>query len=131
MLGAEDDAAPEAEAPEPSAPAPAPEPEPAQTAAPAPAPAPTPAATYGGAFQGELPNGLFVQAGAFSVEPNAASLVARLSDAGQPAQYVQRTINGTLFNIVMIGPLADEAAADAAVAAAGAAGVTGARKIVR
>ncbi len=125
----------------PAAPAPAPAPpEPAQAqpapaqqaAAQAPAPEPAaPAPRSTGAFQGDLPSGQFVQAGAFGVEPNAAKLVQTLRGAGMPAQYVQRNINGSLLNIVMIGPLADDAAADAAVAAAAKAGAPGARKVTR
>lgn len=117
--------------PAPSQPAPS-QPAPVQQAAVAPAAQPTaPAAPSSGAFQGDLPSGQFVQAGAFGVEPNAASLVARLKNAGLPAQYVQRDVNGSLLNIVMIGPLADDAAADAAVTAAAQAGAPGARKVTR
>lgn len=118
-------------APAPSAPA-QPEPKPAQ---PEPTPsqtASTPAAATGsGAYQGQLPKGRFVQAGAFGVEPNAASLVQALRDAGLPAQYVQRNTGGSLLNIVMVGPLADDAAADAAIEAAAKAGAPGARKVIR
>lgn len=122
--------------PAPAAPDPAPaQPEPAQQAAaqaPAPKPAaPAPAQRLSGAFQGALPSGRFVQAGAFGVEPNAATLVQTLRGAGLPAQYVQRDVNGSLLNIVMIGPLADDAAADAAVDAAAKAGAPGARKVTR
>lgn len=119
---------------------PAPEPAPAQPELAQPAPAqqaavqPAQAAPAGGssgAFQGNLPSGQFVQAGAFGVEPNAATLVQTLRDAGLPAQYVQRDVNGSVLNIVMIGPLADDAAADAAVVAAAKAGAPGARKVTR
>ena len=78
-----------------------------------------------------MPTGRFVQAGAFSVEPNAASLVRALRADGLPAQYVQRDVSGAALNIVMIGPLADDAAADAAIAAAAKAGAPGARKVIR
>lgn len=99
--------------------------------APAPAAQPTPTGDTSGPYVGNLPSGRFVQAGAFGVEPNAASLVQTLKNAGQPAQYVQRDVNGSLLNIVMIGPLPDDAATDAAVAAAEQAGAPGARKVVR
>ncbi len=112
--------------PEPAQPAPV-QPAPAQQAAPQPAAV----AASSGAFQGALPSGQFVQAGAFGVEPNAANLVKTLKGAGLPAQYVQRDVNGSLLNIVMIGPLADDAAADAAIAAAAKAGAPGARKVIR
>lgn len=114
------------------APQPAPKPAPAQTQpAQQTAAQPAPATRSSGAFQGDLPSGQFVQAGAFGVEPNAATLVQTLRGAGLPAQYVQRDINGSLLNIVMIGPLADDAAADAAVVAAAKAGAPGARKVIR
>ena len=117
-----------AAAPERPTPAAAPAtPEPTQTAAAAQAAAPA----SSGAFQGNLPSGRFVQAGAFSVEPNAASLVRALRADGLPAQYVQREVSGAALNIVMIGPLADDAAADAAIAAAAKAGAPGARKVIR
>ena len=145
---AEDAAAePAPEKPVPEQPAPE---QPAETAAaapaanrPAPEPAPKPAqpqpaqtqpaqsAHSSGAFQGQLPKGRFVQAGAFGVEPNAATLVQTLKGAGLPAQYVRRDVGGSVLNIVMIGPLADEAAADAAIAAAAKAGAPGARKVIR
>lgn len=102
-----------------------------QAAEQAEAPQPAPAASPSGAFQGNLPSGRFVQAGAFGVEPNAATLVQTLKGAGLPAQYVQRDVNGSVLNIVMIGPLADDAAADAAVVAAAKAGAPGARKVTR
>lgn len=106
------------------------QPAPAQQAAVQPAQA-APAGGSSGAFQGNLPSGQFVQAGAFGVEPNAATLVQTLRDAGLPTQYVQRDVNGSVLNIVMIGPLADDAAADAAVVAAAKAGAPGARKVTR
>lgn len=122
-------AAVQAPTPKPAVPAPTPA-VPAPTPA-IPAPTPTPAASSSGVFKGTLPSGQFVQAGAFGVEPNAATLVQTLRGAGLPAQYVQRDINGSLLNIVMIGPLADDAAADAAVVAAAKAGAPGARKVTR
>jgi hypothetical protein len=54
-----------------------------------------------------------------------------LRGTGLPAQYVQRDVNGASLNIVMIGPLADDAAADTAVSAAAQAGAPGARKVIR
>jgi cell division septation protein DedD len=76
-----------------------------------------------------LTAGNYVQAGAFGVEPNASSLVAKLRAKGLPAQYVRRDINGARLNIVMIGPLSDDAAIDRAKSEAAAAGVAGARKV--
>ena len=108
-----------------AAPQPAPSPKPAQQAA------TTQPTVSSGAYQSELHSGQFVQAGAFGVEANAATLVATLRGAGLPAQYVQRDVNGASLNIVMIGPLADDAAADAAVSAAAQAGAPGARKVIR
>ena len=116
-----------------------PKPAPAQPTPAQPAPSPKPAqqaattqpTVSSGAYQSELPSGQFVQAGAFGVEANAATLVATLRGAGLPAQYVQRDVNGASLNIVMIGPLADDAAADAAVSAAAQAGAPGARKVIR
>ncbi len=106
-------------------------PDPTPATRPATQQATAPSASASGAFQGDLPSGLFVQAGAFGVEGNAATLVQTLQGSGLPTQYVQREINGSLFNIVMIGPLTDDAAADAAIVSAAKAGAAGARKVVR
>lgn len=130
-------------------PEPAPEPQPVFTATPSPtttttgetltpqptAPAVTAAPTkIEGASPSQpiiegLPPGDYVQAGAFGVEGNADALVKKLRRAELPAQYVKREVNGSLFNIVMIGPLRNAAEVDRAKATAKAIGVSGARKV--
>ncbi len=97
------------------APARAPVPRPAVQAPPAPT-GPAPSLEGIVAESAPLPAGNYLQVGSFSIEPNAALLVQRLIGEGQPARYVNRTINGKPFSVVVIGPLstaADEANAKA------------------
>jgi cell division protein FtsN len=131
--------------PSPVAPTPAPEavsaPAPAAAEATAtetvPKPTPRPAriaatpstATAAGNPDAALPAGNYVQAGAFGVQLNAATLVTKLQAKGLPAQFVRRDVNGAKLNIVMIGPLSGDAAIERAKNEAAAAGVAGARKV--
>ncbi|MGB0507019.1 MAG: SPOR domain-containing protein [Pikeienuella sp.] len=76
-----------------------------------------------------LSPGIYVQAGAFGVEGNADALVKKLRRSELPAQYVKRNVNGSIFNIVMIGPLRNDAEVERAKATAKSIGVSGARKV--
>ena len=110
-----------AEAPSPEPPA---EPEVKAAAAEAPQP-------ETGPYRGELPKGLFVQAGAFGVELNAQALVAKMRTIGLPAQYVRRGTTEKPLNIVMIGPLPDEPTVIQAIKEAADAGAPGGRRVKR
>lgn len=79
--------------------------------------------------EGGLAAGEYIQLGSFSVEPNAKLLVQRMISEGQPGQYVNRTINEKPFSVVVIGPLANDAAIDAAKAAAAKAGINDTIKV--
>ena len=46
----------------------------------------------------------------------------RLRERGQPAQYVNRTINGASFGVVVIGPISGAVALDEALSASQAEG---------
>ncbi|MEM7547887.1 MAG: SPOR domain-containing protein [Pseudomonadota bacterium] len=87
---------------------------------PKPAPLEVPPLEEIGPADGELERGDYLQVGSFSIEPNAAILVQKLLRRGQPGRYVNRTINGKPFSIVIIGPLdstvKERAAKDAAAA---------------
>ncbi len=118
----EDDAPPAAEA----AGSPTPQARPARVAATSPdaAPAARPETAEAAAptTNGRLASGRYLQIGTFSVETNAIALVERLRARGQPAEYVVRPLNGAPHSIVVVGPLADAAALDAARAASAAEG---------
>ena len=75
-----------------------------------------------GPTEGELPPGAYLQIGSFGVEYNARALVARLLNRTQPARYVNRSVNGAPYSVVVIGPLVGQNAVESAKAAARAEG---------
>ncbi|MGQ9370302.1 septal ring lytic transglycosylase RlpA family protein [Azospirillum sp. A39] len=113
-------------------------PPPAPAERPVPQPTTVPGATVAGRFLPapvvvDLPvsrrDGVYVQAGAFTVADNAARLRTRLSGLA-PAGVSQAVVNGQRFYRVRIGPIADVGEADALLERVIASGLTDAKIVV-
>lgn len=87
---------------------PAPESAPVTPAAPAPAASAPPIAAAAPVTASTLDRP-FIQLGIFSIEANAAGLVADLTSQGLPARLVESTSQGSAFWRVLVGPAGSEA----------------------